>query len=100
MKANKLLLVSLRLSFLHFLPQILPLIKAEDITKHPARLQWFNIKKGNRDGGELLAAAELLLVSSPVIHEDYTHRVSLLLSCLWSKLVDQKFQSRFQTNEF
>ncbi|THD28228.1 Myoferlin [Fasciola hepatica] len=42
--------------------QILPVIKTDISEKHAARLQWFSITKGDRDGGELLAAAELLLL--------------------------------------
>ncbi|TPP67098.1 Myoferlin [Fasciola gigantica] len=42
--------------------KILPVIKTDISEKHAARLQWFSITKGDRDGGELLAAAELLLL--------------------------------------
>ncbi|VDP91203.1 unnamed protein product [Echinostoma caproni] len=38
------------------------MIKVEDKAKYTAKLQWFAIKKGTRDGGELLAAAELILL--------------------------------------
>lgn len=43
--------------------QVLPEVATEEANFKNVLLQWYPIKKQGRDGGELLAAFELMLVS-------------------------------------
>ena len=45
-----------------------PMVKTDPTDPRTPVLQWYPIKKGDQDGGELLAAFELLLVSSFPFH--------------------------------